>query len=68
MYTYRIDEEILPNPKLFDDYIDLNPVHRSVQVSGEFSEHEVSRCRMTRKRKKIELKHVIGRTMYALAS
>eukprot|EP00095_Tigriopus_kingsejongensis_P003856 maker-scaffold20_size707684-snap-gene-4.19 protein:Tk03856 transcript:maker-scaffold20_size707684-snap-gene-4.19-mRNA-1 annotation:"axonemal outer arm dynein intermediate chain 1" len=38
----RIDQEILPNPSLWDLYIDKNPVHRSVQVSSEMSEHEVN--------------------------
>ena len=37
----RIDQEIPPNPALFDDYIDRNPVNRSVQVSGDMSENEV---------------------------
>ena len=32
---------IAPNPALFNDYIDRNPVHRSVQVSGDMSENEV---------------------------
>ncbi len=35
-------QEIPPNPALFDDYIDRNPVHRSVQVSGDMAENEVS--------------------------
>ncbi len=39
---YRIDQEIAPNPALFNDYIDRNPVSRSVQVSGEMAENEVS--------------------------
>ena len=38
----RIDEAIAPNPALFDDYVDRNPVHKGVQVSGEMSEHEVN--------------------------
>lgn len=37
----RIDLVIEQNAELFEDYIDRNPVHRSIQVSGEMSEHEV---------------------------
>ncbi len=39
---YFFVQEIPPNPALFDDYIDRNPVHRSVQVSGDMAENEVS--------------------------
>ncbi|TRY68817.1 hypothetical protein TCAL_12894, partial [Tigriopus californicus] len=38
----RIDQAILPNPGIWDNYIDKNPVHRSVQVSSEMSEHEIN--------------------------
>ncbi|XP_071750143.1 dynein intermediate chain 3, ciliary isoform X2 [Lepeophtheirus salmonis] len=38
----KILEEVLPNNKLTHDYIDLDPLHRSVQCSSEISEHYVN--------------------------
>ncbi len=37
----QTDVEIKPNPELWTQYIDTNPVHRAIQCSGQMSEHEV---------------------------
>ena len=38
----KIDELVLPDPKLFESYIVQNPCHKGVQVSKQFALHEVS--------------------------
>ena len=40
----KVDVDIPPNPDIYQFYIDTNPVHRSIQVSGMTSEHEVGKC------------------------
>ena len=41
----RIDVEIPSNDKLWMDYIDQNPVHRSIQVQADYSAHEINTYR-----------------------
>ena len=41
----RLDENIPPNENLWLQYIDKNPVHRSIQVSAECSVHDINTFR-----------------------
>lgn len=38
-----VEENIFPNRDFMKDYVNMNPVHRAVQISKQFAVHEVKK-------------------------